>query len=163
MLSDTAAKQAKTDQSVTRILNQAPAQVVQSVSAGGFTYIDPHQEVFTDTGSGSNSLGSAQSVDLQSGGVPASASRAWVTVNMVSSRSGGDASDSQLYVEWLPAGGTDWLRIAGAFITLELVDDHTDDFTVISPLPLKGTPSGQVRVYEAHDTWTYTLKLFGYE
>ena len=162
MLSDTSAKQSKTDQQVQRILSEPQQASSQAATVSGFRYIDPHQEVFTDTGSGANSLGAAQTVDFGPY-VPSSARLAFCVLNMESDRSGGSAGDSNLYAEWLPDGGTDWLMLGENFDYHELVDNATVDWSAHCMVPLGASRSGQIRVFEALETWTYTLTIFGYE
>lgn len=162
MLSDVASKQTQTDQKVTRILAQPAQERVEQASSGIFTYVDPHQEVFTDTGSGANSLGAAQTLDFGPY-VSSSAIVAYCVLTMEADRSGGDASDSEMYAEWLPDGGTDWLPLGEHFPSHELVDDAQFLDKRHCIVPLGASRSGQIRVYEALDTWTYTLDLFAYQ
>lgn len=159
-LSSQVDSQAKDIQVVRQEAKGRPQQVVQQ-SSGLFTYVDPHVEVFTDTGSGANSLGAAQTLDFGPY-VSSSARLAFCVLSVLSARSGGDASDSNLYAEWLPDGGTTWLKLGKNFDSHELTDDATVDDFRHSMVPLGSSRSGQVRVFEALDTWTYTLTMFGY-
>lgn len=164
-MSDLAARQAEDSQRLDRLAAQARRARPSAQAApaqGGFVYVDPHVSVFTSSGTGAGSLGSAQSLDL-SAYVPAGARVAHCSLRMTSSRSGGDASDSQLYAEWLPDGGTDWLTLGRNYDVHELTDDATVDDERHCLLPIPPSRTGYVRVFEALDDWEYTLTLFGHQ
>lgn len=159
MLSDVASKQTQTDQKITRILTQPPQQgKSQSVSVG-FTLVDPHVEVFTDSGSGgSGAYGSFQTLDFGPYVGP-SAAIAFCYVSIDAAVSG--ATDPITGIEWLPDGATD-------AVPFEYYDQHSlvDDAEIYPrlpwPMPLGASRSGQIRVKDSAGSWTYSIKLYGY-
>lgn len=162
MLSDVASQVEDNRSETARVARQA-AQKKETVqqASGLFAYVDPHIEVYTDSGSGGS--GSFNAYDTLDFGpyVGATARKAYCYLTVTAVISGSD--DPILGVDWLVDGGTDALPLFYYYDQHSLVDDAENYPVVQVVVPLGASRSGQIRTKDSPGTWTYSLKLWGYE
>ena len=145
-----------------QLAENAPAAAAVVSGGGSYVRVLPKQTVMDTSGNGGAAFGSPIAVSLAAW-VPAGKSRAWCELTMRSDRSGGDANDSDLEVQWRIVGDPEWTVLKKGFDVHELVDDATVHVIAQVFLPLGGLQAGEVQVMETDDDWFYTLNLIGYD